>query len=343
LILSLFYLVSYSQDISKKVLQIERTSQAPKIDGIFNEEIWASAEIATDFVQFEPEIGNLRDNAERTEVKIAYDDQAIYIAAYLYDDPDKIMKQLTARDSFGQADFFLVVLNPNNDSQNDTYFIVFSSGQQADAIANPSLGEDYSWSDVWDSAVKINDDGWTVEMRIPYRALRFADQEKPIWGLQLHRQFRRERAQYSWNPIDPTKGNVGLYHGEMKGLDNIEPPVRLNLYPFATGIVDVFDGNTDTSLNFGLDLKYGITDNFTLDLTLIPDFSQAGFDRVVLNLGPFEQTFAEQRQFSPREWICLIEEVCFSQDVLAGDLAGVYSLKRMKWPMYPMRSRYLMP
>jgi hypothetical protein len=297
LILSLFYLVSYSQDISKKVLQIERTSQAPKIDGIFNEEIWASAEIATDFVQFEPEIGNLRDNAERTEVKIAYDDQAIYIAAYLYDDPDKIMKQLTARDSFGQADFFLVVLNPNNDSQNDTYFIVFSSGQQADAIANPSLGEDYSWSDVWDSAVKINDDGWTVEMRIPYRALRFADQEKPIWGLQLHRQFRRERAQYSWNPIDPTKGNVGLYHGEMKGLDNIEPPVRLNLYPFATGIVDVFDGNTDTSLNFGLDLKYGITDNFTLDLTLIPDFSQAGFDRVVLNLGPFEQTFAEQRQF----------------------------------------------
>ncbi len=297
MILSLFYLVSYSQDISKKVLQIERTSQAPKIDGIFNEEIWASAEIATDFVQFEPEIGNLRDNAERTEVKIAYDDQAIYIAAYLYDDPDKIMKQLTARDSFGQADFFLVVLNPNNDSQNDTYFIVFSSGQQADAIANPSLGEDYSWSDVWDSAVKINDDGWTVEMRIPYRALRFADQEKPIWGLQLHRQFRRERAQYSWNPIDPTKGNVGLYHGEMKGLDNIEPPVRLNLYPFATGIVDVFDGNTDTSLNFGLDLKYGITDNFTLDLTLIPDFSQAGFDRVVLNLGPFEQTFAEQRQF----------------------------------------------
>jgi hypothetical protein len=130
LILSLFYLVSYSQDISKKVLQIERTSQAPKIDGIFNEEIWASAEIATDFVQFEPEIGNLRDNAERTEVKIAYDDQAIYIAAYLYDDPDKIMKQLTARDSFGQADFFLVVLNPNNDSQNDTYFIVLVRGNR---------------------------------------------------------------------------------------------------------------------------------------------------------------------------------------------------------------------
>ena len=219
------------------------------------------------------------------------------MAAYLYDDPDLIMKQLTARDNFGQADFFLVVLNPNNDSQNDTNFFVFSSGQQADAIANPSIGEDFSWSDVWDSAVQIKEDGWTVEMKIPYRTLRFANQENPTWGLQFHRQYRRERAQYTWNPIDPTKGNVGLYHGQMKGLDNIEPPVRLNLYPFATGVIDTFDGESDNSLNFGMDLKYGITDNFTLDLTLIPDFSQVGFDRIVLNLGPFEQTFAEQRQF----------------------------------------------
>ena len=297
LLFAFFFTLSSVNAQDKKTLNITRTESAPKIDGILNEPIWANAEIATDFVQFEPDIGNIRNRSQRTEVKITYDDDAIYIGAYLYDDPDKIMKQLTSRDNFGQADFLRVVLNPNNDSQNDTQFIVFSSGQQADAIANPSVGRDFSWNAVWLSAVTIADDGWVVEIEIPYRTLRFEDQEKPTWGLQIQRQFRRERSQYSWNPIDPTKGNEGLYNGELKGLDSLKPPVRLNLYPFSTGLINNFDGVTDTNLTFGMDVKYGITDNFTLDATLVPDFSQAGFDNVVLNLGPFEQTFSEQRQF----------------------------------------------
>lgn len=294
-VLSCFVCLSNAQD--KKTLNITRAENAPKIDGILNESIWNNAEIATDFVQFKPEIGNLRDKSQRTEVKITYDDSAIYIGAYLYDDPEKIMKQLTSRDKFGQADYLQVILNPNNDSQNDTNFVVFSSGQQADAISNPSIGKDYSWNAVWQSGVKIVNDGWIVELKIPYRTLRFAKQKKPVWGLQIRRQFRRERADYSWSPIDPTQGNVGLYHGELKGLDSIKPPVRLNLYPFSTGIANSFDSATDTDLTFGIDVKYGLTDNFTLDATLVPDFSQAGFDNVVLNLGPFEQTFSEQRQF----------------------------------------------
>ena len=281
----------------KKALHITRADNAPKIDGILDDTVWKNAEIATDFIQFRPEIGNTLTAKERTEVKMTYDDEAIYVAAYLYDDPSKIMKQLTSRDNFGQNDFFTLVLNPNNDAQNDTQFFVFSSGQQADAIANPSIGEDFGWNAVWESAVKIVDDGWIVEMKIPYRTLRFADQEAPTWGLQFHRQFRRYRSQYTWNALDPTKGNIGLYHGELIGLDNIKPPVRLNLYPFSTGIINSFDGKTDTDLTFGMDVKYGLTDNFTLDATLVPDFSQAGFDNVVLNLGPFEQTFSEQRQF----------------------------------------------
>jgi hypothetical protein len=299
-LMALFFVAICSlnaQSEEKKLLTIQRTSTPPKIDGKLDDTVWTNAEIATDFVQFEPEIGNLLPDHLRTEVKITYDDEAIYVGAYLYDDPKLIMKQLTSRDNFGQTDFFLLVLNPNNDAQNDTQFFVFSSGQQADAIANPAIGQDFSWNAVWYSAVQINEDGWSLEMKLPYRTLRFEDQENPVWGLQFHRNFRRERSQFSWNPIDPTKGNVGLYHGEMEGLDGIKPPVRLNLYPFATGIVDSFDGDTTTDIPFGMDVKYGITDNFTLDATLIPDFSQAGFDNLVLNLGPFEQTFREQRQF----------------------------------------------
>jgi hypothetical protein len=294
---SLFFfgLLANSQD--KKQLQIQRTEVAPKIDGVLDDAIWNTSEIATNFIQFSPDVGNKLPKHERTEVRMTYDDNAIYVAAYLYDNPEKIMKQLTSRDNFGQTDFFALVLNPNNDSQNNTQFFVFSSGVQADALASPSIGEDFSWNAVWDSAVKINDDGWSLEMKIPYRTLRFDNQEEPVWGLQFHRHFRRFRSQYTWNPIDVTKGYVGLYNGELKGLKGIKPPTRLIFYPFTTGIVDSFDGDTSTDITFGMDVKYGITENFTLDATLVPDFSQAGFDNVVLNLGPFEQTFSEQRQF----------------------------------------------
>ena len=108
----------------KKELNITRAEKAPKIDGELDDKVWENAEIATDFIQFKPEIGNTLPRNKRTEVKVSYDDQAIYVAVYLYDEPEKIMSQLVNRDNFGQTDFFLVVLNPNNDAQNDTSFFV---------------------------------------------------------------------------------------------------------------------------------------------------------------------------------------------------------------------------
>ncbi|MCK7591077.1 carbohydrate binding family 9 domain-containing protein [Subsaxibacter sp. CAU 1640] len=281
----------------KKTLQIQRTDNPPKIDGVLDDAVWASAMEAKDFTQFRPTMGVKEKPGQETVVKMTYDDNAIYIAAYLYDNPAEIMKQMTSRDNFGQSDFFLVVFNPNNDAQNDTELVVFPTGTQADAIASPSNGEDFGWNAVWDSAVKIVDDGWIVEMKVPYAVLRFANQEKPTWGLQFHRQFRRTREQYTWNPVDISQGNIGLYHGEMVGLENIQPPTRLFLYPFASALINSSDGKTTDDYSIGLDVKYGISENFTLDATLIPDFSQAGFDNVVLNLGPFEQQFSEQRQF----------------------------------------------
>lgn len=279
--------------IDKKQLQISRTSTAPKIDGVLDDIVWENADIATDFIQFRPDMGKAATEDRKTVVKMAYDDTGIYVAAYMYDDPELISKQFTSRDNFGQSDFFLVVLNPNNDAQNDTEFFVFTSGTQADAVANPNNGEDFGWNAVWDSAVKINDDGWAVEMKIPYRALRFST-DVETWGLQFHRRIQRENSQYTWNPLDITKGNIGLYHGELNGINNIEAPIRLNLYPFTS---TVFDNMNKPDFNIGMDVKYGITENITLDATLIPDFSQAGFDNLSLNLGPFEQTFNDQRQF----------------------------------------------
>ena len=108
----------------------------------------------------------------------------------------------------GNPIFLAIIINPNNDAQNDTEFFVFSSGTQADAIANPSNGEDFGWNAVWESKVNMVKDGWIVEVKIPYSALRFSNQDVQTWGLQFHRQFRRDRSQYTWNPIDRTKGTL---------------------------------------------------------------------------------------------------------------------------------------
>lgn len=283
---------------NKKTYTITRTNNAPKIDGVLDDEVWKTAQIATDFVQFKPTAGKIMPKNKRTEVKMSYDDSGIYIAAYLYDNPEDMLRQFTQRDDFGQSDFFGAVFNPNNDAQNNTEFFVFSSGTQADATETPSNGEDFGWNAVWESATQTVSDGWIVEMKIPYRTLRFTQQENPTWGIQFHRHYRNTREQTSWNAIDITSGaNIGFFNGELNGLKNLEPPTRLSFYPFASFVTDSFDGETINDFNAGLDIKYGITENFTLDATLIPDFSQVGFDDVQLNLGPFEQQFSEQRQF----------------------------------------------
>ncbi|ULC60659.1 DUF5916 domain-containing protein [Flaviramulus sp. BrNp1-15] len=294
---TLFLFLTHLEAQNKKTYQITRTDKPPTIDGVLNETMWQNLQVATDFIQFRPDVGNTLPKEKRTEVKMSYDDNAIYIAAYLYDIPTDIMRQFTQRDNFGQSDFFGIIFNPNNDAQNNTEFFVFSSGTQADAVESPNNGEDFGWNAVWDSAVQIVDDGWVVEIKIPYRALRFTQQENPVWGIQFHRHFRQTRAQYSWNPIDVTKGNFGLYNANLEGLKNITPPTRLSFYPYASALVNSFEGETETDFAAGLDVKYGITENITLDATLIPDFSQAGFDNIRLNLGPFEQQFSERRQF----------------------------------------------
>lgn len=296
LILNYQWLV-IAQYNEKKAYTIKNINARPKIDGKLNEKVWDTLPIATGFVQFEPGYDLPATADRRTEVKMFYNTTGLYVSAKLYDDPDKMMNQITQRDDFGQTDFFRLVLNPNNDAQNDSEFIVFSSGTQADALSSPSLGRDFGWNAVWESGVQLTEQGWQLEMLIPYRSLRFPKTSIQTWGIQFRRFFRRERSEYAWNPINPTKGYSGIYHGELRGLKDLKPPLRLNLFPFTTGIARFSEGKTETELRLGMDIKYGITDNITLDATLIPDFSQARFDNLVLNLGPFEQTFAEQRQF----------------------------------------------
>jgi hypothetical protein len=285
------------QPKNRKSIKTTRVAKAPTIDGVLDDEAWKNAEIAKDFVMLRPDNGKPEVNTHKTEVKVIYDDNAIYIGAYMYDpEPSKIPMEFTNRDNFGQTDFFLVTINPNDDGQNPFEFIVMSTGSQAEAKVSEG-NEDFAWNAVWDSDVKVTDKGWVVEMKIPYRALRFANREVQSWGFNFHRRVQNLNAQYTWTHIDNTKGIWTQYDGLVEDFRNIEPPTRLAFYPYASVTSDSFDGSTENSYSVGMDLKYGLTENFTLDATLIPDFGQTGFDNVSLNLGPFEQVFNEQRQF----------------------------------------------
>lgn len=295
---SFFYSVAQTNDtIQRKTITISKITEAPRIDGILDEEAWINASIANSFIERIPVNGRPIPDSLKTEVKIVYDDLGIYFGATMNDpQPDEILKELTERDQIGNDDFFFILLNGYNDRQQSLQFIVTAAGVQYDAkMTNDN--EDSSWNAVWYSEVSINENGWVAEMFIPYSELRFPSRDVQTWGLNMEREFRRERTRYSWSHVDNTKGSFSIYDGEIHGIENIKTPVRLSLQPYLSTYVNNFDGETEVVVNGGADLKYGINDAFTLDMVLVPDFGQTKFDETVLNLSAFEVQYAEQRPF----------------------------------------------
>lgn len=295
---STLFLFSQENGIAKKHLEAIYTDESISIDGELNESIWKKAKIASNFMSFEPKNGTPEPENLKTEVKIAYDNNAIYVAAMLYDsEPSKILKEIRERDDFGTSDLFGVFINGYNDGQQDFQFYVSAANGQADCNFTSQEGEDYSWNAIWDSNVKITSFGWVVEMKIPYAALRFPSTDIQTWGINFFREVRRERQKYTWNFIDNKIGVFSQQAGILDGIQKISPPTRLFLIPYASSYLNSNKEQTTFTQKGGLDIKYGITDAFTLDAILIPDFGQTKFDNVVLNLGPFEQQFNENRPF----------------------------------------------
>lgn len=283
----------------KKTLITESTTEKITIDGKFDEKVWATANAATDFVMVSPDNGKPISQQKRTEVKVVYDNEAIYIAAKLYDSiPAKISRELTRRDVFGTADHFGVQLNGYNDGQQEFRFFVSAADIQIDVFYTESNGEDYSWNAIWDSKTRITDFGWVVEMKIPYAALRFSTESKQTWGVNFYREIKRENGKYTWNLLDNKISSESNQAGILEGIENINTPTRLFLIPYSSFYLNARDGQkTYGEFKGGLDIKYGISDAFTLDAILIPDFGQTKFDDVQLNLGAFEQQFNENRAF----------------------------------------------
>lgn len=282
---------------SPRELHARRALSVPVIDGVLDDSAWANASIANSFTQTQPDPG--LPSRQDAEVRFLYDDDAIYIGARLTDkEPGNILHQLGQRDDFqnNNTDAFGVMLDTYHDRRNAFYFVVTAAGVQTDARYTLDK-TDLTLNAVWYSKTKIDEHGWVVEMKIPYQALRFPKTDSQTWGINFMRVIRRYRETSYWNPVDPAVLGVVNQCGDLSGMNSIVSPVRLALLPYVSGYAENFDGHNAYSFNGGMDVKYGINESFTLDMTLIPDFGQALSDNVVLNLSPFEVKFDERRYF----------------------------------------------
>lgn len=287
---------------SERIIDAVRVTTPPKIDGILDDEVWKKAPIATNFIQTVPNPG--QKASQKTEVRIVYDNSAIYISAVLHDvSKDSILRQLSQRDEDANTDYFAVFFDTYDDDQNGYGFLVQPTGVQVDARYSSAIGEDILWNAVWLSEVTYDDNGWYVEMKIPYSAIRFPENAIQEWGINFQRSIRRNRETSNWNQIDPRVNGFVNQWGKLQGVKDIEAPVRLMFSPYISTYLEHYPYNIDGSSNYsksingGMDVKYGINDAFTLDVTLIPDFGQVQSDNQVLNLSPFEVRFNENRPF----------------------------------------------
>ncbi len=281
-----------------------RTTQQIVMDGNLTDTAWQTAPLATNFIEFRPSFGNIEAANSKTEIYILYDNEAIYIGGFCHEaSPDSISKELVGRDVIGINDYVGVLFDTYNDKINGFGYYVTPLGEQYDAKYTNN-GEDGSWNSVYETKANIVSGGWTFEMRIPYSAIRFSSKKIQDWGINITRSRKKIGKQYFWNPVNPNVGGTLFSQaGIWSGIENIKPPLRLSFSPYLATYANHFPinqpgvNNWSTSVNGGMDVKYGINAGFTLDMTLIPDFGQVQSDNQVLNLSPFEVKYNENRTF----------------------------------------------
>ena len=292
-----FSAVAYGQYERKQVIAV-KTDTPPLIDGNLSDRVWEGVTAASDFFQYEPK--NSGDAGLNTEVRFLYDNNALYIGAMMYDSlPEKITRELGFRDSDNlNTDYISIEINPFDDGLNGFIFMVSSSGVQVDKKITEE-GEDVSWNAVWKSNVAINDSGWSAEFSIPYSALRFSKEVKNGWGLNIWRIRRSTRETFTWNFVDKKIEGAQKQTGIIVGFEEVKPPTRLSFHPYVSGYVQkkASEPKWLYSHHYGMDFKYGLSESFTLDMTLIPDFGQVQSDDQVYNLTPFEIYYEEKRPF----------------------------------------------
>ncbi len=293
------------QNSVRSVQASKVTEDAVKIDGYLNEKIWQQAAIATGFTQRDPKDGS--PATERTEVRVLYSNEAIYVGVRAIDsEPGLISKEIARRDVWAESDEIVIYFDSYHDRRNCFAFAVTPGGSYRDGIffGDSEDNPDLTWDPVWQVATSIDSLGWTAEFRIPLSQLRF-EKARATWGFQVNRWIQRKAEETFWAPISKKAGGFVSLFGVLEGLNGLEAATRLEIRPYTVASsrkrpqgTGIFYAPSDvTDMNVGLDLKYGLTSNLTVDLTINPDFGQVEADPSVVNLTAFESFFSEKRRF----------------------------------------------
>lgn len=300
--------LTHSDGIVPPTVTAVRADPAPVLDGILDDAAWQRAEPATGFRRDRP--GDGLPAAEKTEVRVAYTGDALYVGARMYDrDPSRISLLRGRRDSFMQPnDQFLIQLDSYHDHRTTFVFGVTPAGGRNDLVApnDGFQGMDAGWDPVWDAVTRVDSLGWVAEMRIPFSQLRFSDGDRQVWGVNFRRDILHagEAVDWAWRPS--TETGLASSFGHLLGLEGVRRPSRLEVLPYAVTRASYdqradpaspFDDGSVYGGSMGVDLKYGLTGGLTLDATVNPDFGQVEADPAVVNLTAFETFFEERRPF----------------------------------------------
>ena len=302
--LVLFLVLIATLTTAAQQIQALKLTEKIIVDGKLDENIWRSSQPFSDFKQKDPNQGSLP--SEKTEVWVAYDNEAIYVAARMYDSsPDSIMALLDRRDNLNTADWFGVFLDPYRDKRSGNYFVLGPSGTLADGVLYNDDWDDSDWDGVWEGRSTINDNGWTAEMRIPFSQLRFQDNDQQVWGINFRRDIGRKNEQdYLVYTPRMESGYVSRFP-ELVGIEGVKPSNTIEILPFVTSKAEYthpapgnpFNNGSRYSSDVGTDMRYGLSSNLVLNGTINPDFGQVEVDPATVNLSDVESMFQEKRPF----------------------------------------------
>jgi hypothetical protein len=295
--------VSASQSDPRPSVRAMPRTGSVIIDGKLDDAAWAAAQVISDFHQQVPDEGTTP--TERTELRILYDADALYVGARMYDTAgaNGVRKLLARRDQLlndNTSDKIALVLDPYHDRQTRTWFELNPLGVKGD-----HLNDDASFDPVWEGASAVDSLGWTAEFRIPLSQLRFPRDSVQTWGLQIWRVIARRNEQDMWAFWRLNESGGPGYFGTITGLALAQQPRQMELLPYVVTkstfalptAGDPFKGSRTMNYRAGGDLKLNISSNLTLDATVNPDFGQVEVDPAVVNLSAFETTFQEKRPF----------------------------------------------
>ena len=283
-----------------KNINATRIAASIKLDGHLTEPAWQSVVPTTDFLQQEPIPGNAP--SFKTEARILYDNENIYIGIMCYDDePEKIIAREMKWDGFISADDNIkLIFDTFDDNRSAYWFGTNPLGAKDDALLTgfemSSFNED--WNGVWDVECKILENGWSAEFVFPFSTFKFYDKEKQSWGFNILRSIRRKNEEVLWTSVGQNLGFMKISSaGDLVGIENIKRGNPVYLKPYFTAGAQFIDGESKYKHEPGLDLKYGVTETLSLDATFNTDFAQVESDRAKINLTRFPLFFPEKREF----------------------------------------------